>query len=225
MEEKGAVAAMVNAFLADANDGEEALAELSEEGISRLRQIYFDEVKRHIAISPGTLVLDKMPLNTVGVPVIWRVFPNARFILAIRHPCNVSLSCLMQNFAVNDGMASFFSLEDTAHVYAAVMGAWRKYVDLLPLTYHRIRYEDPIADVEWECRSLLTFLGLAWDDAVLKHTEHARKRGAINTPSYHQVVQPIYQHAMYRWKRYESHFAPVMATLQPFIDYFGYAAP
>ena len=131
----------------------------------------------------------------------------------------------MQNFAVNDGMASFFSLEDTVHTYAAVMGAWRKYADLLPLAYHRIRYEDLVANVEGESRSLLTFLGVGWDDAVLKHTEHARKRGAINTPSYHQVVQPIYQHARYRWKRYENQFVSVMPILQPFISYFGYAEP
>ena len=225
MEEKGAVAAMVNAFLADAGDGVEALAELSDEGVSRLRQIYFDEVKRYVDISPGALLVNKLPLNTVAVPVIWRVFPNARFVLAIRHPCDASLSCLMQNFAANDGMASFFSLEDTVHTYAAVMGAWRKYADLLPLAYHRIRYEDLVANVEGESRRLLTFLGVGWDDAVLKHTEHARKRGAINTPSYHQVVQPIYQHARYRWKRYENQFVSVMPILQPFISYFGYAEP
>lgn len=225
MEEKGAVAVMVNAVLSAASERDDALAELDVEDIDRLRELYFDEVKRHLDLRTGSLLLDKMPLNIVNTPIIWRVFPNAKYILAVRHPCDVSLSCLMQNFAVNEGMAGFFSLEDTVSTYAAVMEAWQEYVDALPLDYHRIRYEDLVANVEGESRRLLTFLGVPWNDAVLKHTEHARQRGAINTPSYHQVVQPIYQHARYRWERYEREFAPVMETLRPFISYFGYDQP
>ncbi|MBK6385371.1 MAG: hypothetical protein IPF71_00380 [Rhodoferax sp.] len=74
-----------------------------------------------------------------------------------------------------------------------------------------------------ESQKLLAFLGLPWDEAVLKHTEHARQRGAINTPSYHQVVQPVYQRSKYRWKRYEREFVDVMPVLQPYIEKFGYA--
>lgn len=222
MEEKGAVGAMVNAFLATSQDRPEALAELNESDIARLRQVYFDEAGKHIDLRPDSILVDKMPLNTVEVPVIRRVFPRAKFILAVRHPCDVSLSCLMQNFAVNAAMANFFSLEDTVQAYVAVMKAWQKYAELLPLDYHRIRYEDLIEDVPGETRGLLDFLGIDWNDAVLDHTEHARQRAAINTPSYHQVVQPVYQNAKYRWKRYEQAFSAVLPALQPFIEYFGY---
>ena len=225
MEEKGAVAAMVNRFLTVAGDQEDALATMTEEEANLLRQVYFDEVSKYVELRPGALLLDKMPLNTVGAPLILRIFPKAKFILAIRHPCDVSLSCLMQNFTFNEGMASFFFMEDTAGMYTAVMGAWRSYVDTLPLNYHRVRYEDLIGNVEIETRALLEFLGLEWDEAVLQHTDHARQRENINTPSYHQVVQPIYQHAKYRWKRYQKQLAPVVAELQPFISYFGYDEP
>lgn len=223
LEEKGAVAAMVNRFLEMAGDRPDALATLDEAQIRALRQTYFDEVARHITLQPGMTFVDKMPLNTVGVPVIWRVFPEARFILAIRHPCDVCLSCLMQNFAVNEGMASFFSLEDTVRTYAAVMGAWVKYERLLPLKYHRIRYEDLIVDVEGQTRALLDFLGVAWSESVLDHMEHAKRKGTINTPSYHQVIQPIYQDAKFRWKKYAAAFIPLQGELQPYIEYFGYA--
>lgn len=222
MEERGAVAHMVNEFLTMTAGRKEPLASLAREEIQHLRDSYFAEVDRNIDRKAGTLLVDKMPLNTVGVPVIWRVFPEARFILALRHPCDVCLSCLMQNFAVNEGMASFFSLEDTVRTYAAVMGAWRKYESLLPLDSHRLRYEDLIANVEGETRRLLGFLGLPWNDAVLRHTEHARRKEAINTPSYHQVRQPIYQSAKFRWQRYREAFEPVMPVLQPFIEHFGY---
>lgn len=223
MEEKSTVAHMVNRALDMLDEQQCALTDLHEEQLAELRRLYFTVVGRHISLRPGNILIDKMPLNTVGVPVIARVFPDAKFILAIRHPCDVSLSCLMQTFATNAAMANFFTLADTAHLYAQVMGAWLHYAELLPLHYHRIRYEDLIEDVPAESRKLLDFLGLPWDDAVLQHTEHARQRGAINTPSYHQVVQPIYQRAKYRWKRYEQQLADVFPVLQPFIEQFGYA--
>lgn len=223
LEEKGTVSAMVQAFEEMAQGRENALAELSADQIAQLRKVYFDEVAHHIERQPDCLLVDKMPLNTVNVHLIWRVFPEAKFILAIRHPCDVCFSCFMQNIVINEAMAGFFTLESGAATYSAVMRTWQDAVSQLPLNYHRIRYEDLVADFEKETRALLDFLGVGWDDSVLGHTDHAFKRGTINTPSYHQVTQPIYQHAKYRWKRYAEQFESVMPTLRPFIDYFGYA--
>ena len=63
---------------------------------------------------------------------------------------------------------------------------------------------------------------MGWHEDVLKYAENSKKN-RINTPSYHQVTQPIYHHAKYRWKRYEREMASVMPMLRPFIEYFGYA--
>jgi tetratricopeptide (TPR) repeat protein len=223
MEERDAAATMVNRCLEFVTDDGPDLECLLPQQLDTLRNVYFDEVHRHVDLRPGAILLDKMPLNTVGVPVIWRVFSKAKFILAIRHPCDVCLSCLMQNFAVNEAMASFFSLEDTVRTYVAVMNAWKRYSELLPLDFHVVRYEDLVGDVEGEARRLTRFLDLEWNDAMLDHVGHALRRGAINTPSYHQVTQPIYQSAKYRWRRYAHAFDPVMPLLQPFIDEFGYS--
>jgi hypothetical protein len=187
-----------------------------------LRDIYRHEVACRLQTEADITLIDKLPLNIVNVPLLWRLFPQARFILAIRHPCDVCLSCLMQNFAANAAMASFFTLEYTVRAYTTVMGAWRHYANLLPLHYHQIRYEDLTANVAEETKRLLDFLGLPWDDAVLDHATHARRKGAINTPSYHQVTRPIYQDAKYRWLRYRRFMEPALPALQPFINDFGY---
>ena len=42
-----------------------------------------------------------------------------------------------------------------------------------------------------ELRPLVDFLGLPWDEQMLAHTETAKKRGAIITPSYDQVTEPL----------------------------------
>lgn len=222
MEEKPTVSVMVEAFEEMAQGRNNALAELTSEQITQLRAIYFDEVARHVKLESGSLLIDKNPLNTVNVHLIWRIFPKAKFILALRHPCDACFSCFMQNFILNEANTGFSTIESSADIYSNVMRTWMEVVRALPLDYHRVRYEDLVADFENETRSLLDFLGVGWDDSVLSHTEHAMKRGTINTPSYHQVTQPIYQHAKYRWKRYAAQFEPVTPMLQPFIEFFGY---
>jgi tetratricopeptide (TPR) repeat protein len=223
LEEKPTIEVMQREFTRLAGDRVDALAELSIEEIGTLRKTYFDTARQHVQLQPGNILVDKMPLNTLSAHLIWRVFPDAKFILAIRHPCDVCLSCFMQNFAVNVAMSTFYSLESTVALYAKVMGLWQQYILRLPIKYHQVRYEDLVSNFEYETRRLLEFLEVGWDDAVLQHTEHAKKRGTISTPSYHQVTQPIYQHAKYRWKRYAKYFEPVMESLQPYIEYFGYA--
>lgn len=223
LEEKPMTEIMERAFLDMTLGGSNALADLSGEQIASLRSIYWGEVARHVVRQPGTLLVDKLPLNIIRVPLLWRIFPEARFILAIRHPCDVTLSCLMQNFGINDAMIGFVSLERIAEIYTRVMGAWHEYAERLPLHWQRIRYEDLITDFESEIRTLLEFLGVGWSDTVLEHTRHAQQRGIINTPSYHQITQPIYQHAKHRWEHYEKEFAPVIEVLQPFIEQFGYS--
>lgn len=222
LEEKPTVSAMVQLFEEMSQGSADALAKLTPGQVTQLRDAYFAEVARHVDLRPGSLLVDKMPLNTVSVHLIWRVFPAAKFILAIRHPCDVCFSCFMQNFLINEAMAGFFTLEGAAEIYREVMQTWEEAANVLPLDYHRIRYEDLVVNFEQETRGLLDFLGVGWDDRVLGHTEHAKARGTINTPSYHQVTQPIYQHAKYRWKRYAKQFEAVTPVLQRYIDYFEY---
>lgn len=220
MEEQGAVDRMVDAFLAGAgSDPAAALAALDDAQARALRALYWQAVAQRLALAPGERLLDKLPLNITAVPVIWRVFPRARFIVALRHPADVVLSCLMQDFAANLAMSSFYTLEDAAALYEQVMSGWLQFRRMLPLAAHELRYEDLIADVPGEAARLLGFLGLPWDDAVLAHTAHARGR-AINTPSYQQVVQPVYQSARGRWQRYAAPMAAALPRLQPFVDAF-----
>jgi len=58
---------------------------------------------------------------------------------------------------------------------------------------------------------------------VADFVAHARQRGKILTPSYHQVTQEIYQSAKYRWQRYRDQFTDVKETLAPFVTEFGYS--
>lgn len=203
----------------------EALAGLDDAAVEGLRRLYWREVARHLGDLGGRRLVDKMPLNTIDAGLIHRLFPQARILLALRHPCDVVLSGFMQAMQPNAAMTLFDSLVSTAQFYAQVMELWRHYRTVLPLTYLEVRYEDLVADLPGQAQRILSFLGLPWDDAVLGYAEHAKTR-SIATPSYHQVVQPIYRRSVDRWRNYAFAFAfaDVLPVLEPFIAAFGYAA-
>jgi len=223
LEERPTVDAVVAEVAAMAGGYPGALATLSSEQINRLRELYFGVVDNHLESPLGDAVLvDKMPLNTVDAGLIHRLFPSARFILSLRHPCDVVLSGFMQAFRPNPAMARFSTLADTASLYGQVMDLWGRYVDVLRLVALPVRYENLVTDLEGEARRVLAFLDLEWDDAVLDYADRAREK-SIATPSYHQVVQPIYKSSVGRWTQYRPQLEPVLPILRPACEMFGYA--
>ena len=198
------------------------LADLDDAGVAALRERYFDALGQVSPAQSGKLIIDKLPLNLLRGPLIHRIFPDARFIFALRHPCDAVLSCFMQNFKVNQAMASFLTLENAARFYDAVMAYWQQSRAVMPLNVHELRYEGLVADMAGELRPLIDFLQLEWDDRLLDHQRTASDRGVIRTPSYNQVTQKIYARAKGRWTRYRQHMAPVLPILAPWAEQFGY---
>ncbi len=202
-----------------------ALANLTAAEIEQLRERYFETADDFLRGEHGSLMIDKMPLNIVHAVMIWRIFPHAKMILALRHPYDVCLSCFMQNFEIAPAMANFFTLEDAANLYRKVMSLWQKCVGVLPLEVHVVKYEDFVGDFETETAAVLKFLGVEWDYSMIEYTEHAKRRARIATVSYDQVVEPIYQHAQFRWKRYRNEIGTSLDSLKPFAESFGYDEP
>jgi tetratricopeptide (TPR) repeat protein len=170
----------------------------------------------------GRIPFDKLPLNLVEAAAINRCFPNAKFVFSRRHPCDVILSCFMQNFAPNDAMENFRSLEAAAILYDRVMTLWQASAARLDLNTVTIRYEDLIADLRAAITPILDHTGLTWRDAMAQF--HETTKPVIRTASYAQVRQPLYTSAAGRWRHYQPQLAPVMGWLAPWITRFGYDA-
>jgi tetratricopeptide (TPR) repeat protein len=221
VEEKPMVAVTAEAFAQE--QAIQNLNTLSEADVISLRGIYFNELKIHLdRRGEGKLVVDRHPLNIIHVGLIHRVFPDAKFILALRHPCDCVLSCFMQTFKLNDAMANFLSLDQSARLYASAMELWSVYRQKLNLDVHVVKYEDLVEDLEGTCKPLIKFLRLEWDDNLHNYQKTALDRGRIKTASYSQVVQPLYKQAVGRWINYREQMEPVLPVLQPWIEAFGY---
>ena len=86
---------------------------------------------------------------------------------------------------------------------------------------HVVKYEEVVARFEATVTDALSFLGLAWDEGMRQYTETARKR-SISTPSAAQVVRPLYGDSRGRWRTDGTFLAPVLPSLQPWVEAFGY---
>lgn len=155
------------------------------------------------------------------MPVINWAFPELKMLIALRDPRDVVLSCFMQKSPPTPISSNWLTLSETADYYARVMKTWLVVRDLAAGAWLEFRYEDLVADLEREARRILEFLGLDWNERVLKFYEHARTK-LVRSPTYKDVAQPIYQRSVGRWQNYAKHLEPVLETLQPFIKEFRY---
>ena len=210
-------------FVEKAIGGLSALPALDAAAIASAQAHYYDEVAKVADLPAGNVLIDKSPLFLNKVPLIRWLFPRAKFILALRHPCDVLLSCFMSNFRLNSAMANFLRLDDAAEFYDLNFRHWERSRALFGPNVHSIVYERLVEDVEAEVRPLFDFLELDWHEAALDHRRTARARGLITTASYSQVTEPIYTRAAGRWQRYRRHLEPVLPALDPWVRKFGYA--
>jgi tetratricopeptide (TPR) repeat protein len=198
---------------------------LSKDTLSELRANYFTSMKEQKLDVKDKVLIDKMPLNMTYTPLINLIFPNSKFILALRHPYDCVLSCFMQNFAFNESLIHFLDLENAANLYDGVFTAWRIFNKNHNLNVHHHFYEDLIQDFRPTIQSLLEFIELEWNDSILEYDKTAKTGQGVYTPSYDQVTEKIYTHSSGRWKNYINQLEPTMVKLSPWIEYFDYNKP
>ncbi|UCD87832.1 MAG: tetratricopeptide repeat protein [Desulfobacterales bacterium] len=223
LEEKPLVDSMIDHLGAHRFRDPEDIPRIDTTVIKDLRNAYLSKASEYVHGQHNALLVDKMPLNMVHVALIHQVFPGARIILALRHPCDVCLSCFMQNFRLNEAMIHFLDLNNTANLYNLVMELWSVYEARLPLNLYVIKYEDLVNEFDKETRRLFEFLELPWDTSVRDFAARAKAQDVKSlTPSYDQVSEPIYNRSIDRWKRYARHIEPIVDIMKIHVKALGY---
>jgi len=196
--------------------------EMSGADIRQARQLYRQARAGAYHDPDARVIVDKLPLNAMYLQLIYRLFPEARVIVAQRDPRDVCLSCFFQTFQLVGAMPYFLDMDDTADYYDAVMALATDALERLPLHTHTVRYEPLIEDLEAQARALIDFLGVSWDERVLEYRQ-ARPDHVVHTPSYQQVSEPIYTRSVGRWRHYETQLAGIAPRLEPWVKAFGYS--
>ncbi|MDB6036732.1 MAG: Sulfotransferase [Verrucomicrobiales bacterium] len=201
----------------------EVLNSAAPASLKKSRADYFRFTELFIGKTIGDrLLIDKNPALNVLIPAAVRIFPEARFLVALRDPRDVCLSCFMQPLALNPVSSAYLSLDGTIRQYASVMGFWRSILPKLSNAWMEVRYETLVGEFEDSARRILTFLGKSWNPEVLKFHEYARAK-PVRSPTYADVVNPVNNRAVGRWANYSQYFESYLDKLQPFLDAFGYS--
>lgn len=155
-------------------------------------------------------VTDKLPENFYLLPLLHLCFPDAPIITMARDPRDVCFSCFTTPFM--SGQPQCARPEWLAHhyfVYRKLMASWTKLLPaqrLIPICY-----EDLVREPEPVLRRLLASLGLPWAPQC---TAFGRGRRAVATGSLYQVRQPLYHHAIGRWRRFAAYLGPLVNALE-----------
>src|SRR3954469_7464256 len=220
MEERTCLQDSAVAFFGS-NADLDRLAGLSDSDLESWRRAYWNRVGEAGVTPSAPVFIDKMPLNSVFLPLIAKLFPRAKIILALRDPRDVVLSCLRRRFALNPGMYEFTTLETTASYYASVMRLIETYRGKLALDLVEARHESLVTDFESEARRLCDFLGLSWLEEMRAFAGRAAMHN-IDTPSGAQVAGGLSDAGLAQWRRYGRELTLVLPMLAPFVRQFGY---
>ena len=196
------------------------LMAITPEEAAAARAIYWNGVRGSLGDVTGKILVDKLPLHTQALPLIAKLFPDAKILFAVRDPRDVVLSCFRRRFEVNLAMYEFLTIEGAANYYDAVMNLAVTARRMLPLELQQVRHEAIIEDFDAEVGQVLAFIGAEWNDGVRNFAD--RVGGKVRTPSYSQLARGLNAEGVGQWRRYERHLAPVLPTLDSWARHYNY---
>lgn len=183
--------------------GELAFFESRVDDEEGLRTAYLER----LGATGARYVTNKFPGNFRHLPLIRRLFPEARIVHAVRDPVDTCLSIYFQDFPTGNFYANDF---------ADIAAYWQGYRTLTEAWLgpgsgvFTARYEALTGDLEATARRLLAYCGLSWSADCL---DFHRNPAPVTTLSRWQVRQPIFARSAGRWRNYEAHLEPLIEAL------------
>jgi tetratricopeptide (TPR) repeat protein len=197
------------------------LARADGQAVGDLRQAYWRRVRAAGVDVAGKVFVDKHPLNSMKLPLIAKLFPDAKILFAVRDPRDVILSCFRRRFKMNPSMYELLTLPGAAAFYAAVMTFADTVQRSLPLACYQVYYERLVGDFESEMRRICEFIGLDWVDGMGNFGDRAQAREHA-TPSTAQLSRGLVTSATAQWRNYEPQIRTALPLLEPWMNRFGY---
>lgn len=148
--------------------------------------------------------LDKTLDNYLYCGLIHAALPRAKIILIERNAMDMAWALYKAHF--NGKFLFSYDLVELAEYYVAyrrVAKHWKRALPAESVTI--IRYEDIVGDLAGQGRRLLAFLGLAWEDEILRFHQSPAPSA---TASAVQIRRPLYETSVGKWRRHVGPLAP-----------------
>jgi tetratricopeptide (TPR) repeat protein len=220
LEERDTFHASVLDFLTDPR-GLDRLASTAERDLRFYRDDYWTRVKEFGVDPAGKIFIDKNPFNALKLPLIYKLFPDARVIFAVRDPRDVVLSCFRRRFILNASTYELLDLRRAANYYDGSMRLAEILRSKQTLAEYQLVYERLVEDLPGVARAACDFIGAAWRDDLLDISARAR-RGEVASASSAQIARGLFSDGAGQWRRYRAEMASVAPILAPWVAKFGY---
>ncbi|WP_024513355.1 sulfotransferase [Bradyrhizobium sp. ARR65] len=162
-----------------------------------------------LRLPAGARSVDKTLENYLFCGLIHAALPNAKIVLVRRSPLDACWAMLKAHFR---GKFPFsYDQIEVADYYLAFRRLARHWQATLPPdVMMEIDYEELVRDQPGASRRIIDFVGLGWDDEVLRfHTSPMPSA----TASAVQVRRPIYASSVGRWRHYADRLGPLRQRL------------
>jgi Sulfotransferase family len=201
----------------------EPLARADENQLRDLREAYWNRVRQAGVEVAGKVFVNKHPLNTLKLPLIAKLFPQAKIVFSCRDPRDVVLSCFRRRFAMNPAMYELLTLPGAAAFYDVVMDFAETVRPVLRLDWRTVRYETLATDFARESRAICEFIGIEWIEGLEDFARRVQQR-EHSTPSTAQLARGLNRSSIEHWRHYVDAMEPVLPTLRRWIEQLGYTA-
>ncbi len=185
---------------------DDAFAEGNDEAFAAAAAAYLE------AIQPirkqAVVFTDKQPDNILLLPAVLRLFPAAKIIITERDPRDCGLS-LFQT-PLGPKMAYALRLETIGRHLSTLRNLSDYWQTEESARVRSLVYEDLVGRPEETLRPLCEWAGLPFRSEMLAFH---RRKNAVQTASVWQVRQSLYGTSSGRWRNYEKHLGPLLATL------------
>ena len=176
--------------------------------MNRLGQNYVRAVKP--LTGDASRFIDKLPLNSLYIGLIYLALPNAKVVHVNRHPVDACFA--MYKYLFKNAYPFSYDLDELGEYYIQhhrLMAHWRV---ILPDGWlYDIQYEDIVTDQKKATENLLDYLDLEWEDSCL---EFYLNEQASMTGSASQVREPLYKSSVGKWSYYERQLLPLVDKLK-----------
>jgi len=175
-----------------------AFLEADDDALEEYRDSYWRRVAEEGADPAGRAFVDAHAYNSFKLPLIARLFPDARVLFARRDPRDNVLACFRERFAMAGPAWEMLTLAGTADLFAATMALVEASRAAFGLYLHEVSLEGLLAEPAGEAKALCDFIGIEPNEAMSEAGGNVQGVG--------------------KWRDYEAEMASVLPALAPWTE-------
>jgi tetratricopeptide (TPR) repeat protein len=198
-----------------------SLQQASPSDLEGLRAAYWRRVAGFGVEVAGKIFVDKHPLNTLKLPLIAQLFPEAKVLFACRDPRDIVWSCFRHRFRMSAPIYELLTLDGAARYYDVTMRLAVRWMSHFRLDACLVRHEDLVTEFAREMKRICAFLDLDWAPGMGDFAKRTGERPVL-TPSTAQLVRGLNTEGVGQWRRYREFLGPVLPLLDPWVKKFYY---